>query len=467
VETRWDDLVDHARERCPSPDDADDAAAQNLVLSTLATVATRWWFVPDRDHPDAYVRRKLDRLCAARNKRHTPGEHFQLMQVGVVETAASDASDETTVPPTAGGVGRYPASDAAAIVARRARRVSRSRQALGVVAVAVIVAASASALTGSDTTKPRVAEVGSHVWSVPVVAFPHWPTHFATDITAGIGAIWTIESRGAAADSQAVVVEHDPVSGHVVGTYAAPKADDRIAFGFGKIWTWHDAADYPTRTTIATIDTVGDVQAFRTRPAVAITSATFTNGAAWFVEPDTQALIRFPAGVLSDPHRSPGTRARFIVPVSAHSILIAEADGTQRLLPGHRIITRSTPPPTLLSPAPGYGIWTGHGNRVTYQRSVNAKPSLTITLPLRVGAVVGDPAHGVYIATQSNNPVHYDPYLVYYSPSALRPANPQPTARLNGLVQAEHIVASPAGGVVFVTNKGTVDAWNPTLRSGR
>jgi hypothetical protein len=468
VAARWDDLVDHARERCSPADDADDAAAQDLVLSTLTTVATRWWLVPDRDHPDIYVRRKLDRLCAAHNKRRTPDENFQLMHVGVVETTLSGAPDDITASSTAIGTGRCPASEAVAIVARRARRVSRTWQAFGGIAVAAVVAASVSALTRSDTSKPHAAEAAGHIGSVPLVAFPHWPTHFATDVTEGIGAIWTIETRGAAADSHALVLEHDPVSGHVVASYAAPKADDRIAFGFGKIWAWHDATDYPSKTTITTIDTVGDVQAFRTRQAIAITSATFTNGAAWFVEPGTHTLIRFPAGVLADPRRSPNTRARFIVPTSARSILIAEADGTLRQLPDGQVIARSTAPPTLLSPAPGYGIWTGRGNRVSYQASVNAKPAVTITLPLRIAAVVGDPRHGVYIATKSNNPLHYDPYLVYYSPAALRAASPQPTARLNGLVQAERMVASPAGGVVFVTNKGTVNAWDPVgIRPGR
>jgi hypothetical protein len=466
VGTQWDELVDHARDRCASSDATGDALAQDLVLSTLTTCAVRWRMVRDHDQPDNYVRRQLARACKARDRRQVPQEKFQMMQVGVVNDAPAGTSDDTSTPPATSRSARITASEAVAIVDQRTRRVHRSLQVMGAVAVVAVAAIWASDLSGSGSSKPQVAAAG-HVRSVSLVAFPELPTHFASDVTTGLGAIWTIESRGAATDAQAVIVERDPVSGQVVARYAAPKTDDRIAFGFRKIWVWHDSANYPSKTTIATVDTVGDVTSFRTRPATAITSATFTNRAAWFVEPATQTLIRFPGGVLVDPQRTRSRRARFIVPLSKRSVLIAEADGTLRELPGDREIAPSTTPPTLLSPAPAYGIWTGHGDRVSFQRSVNAKPSVTITLPLRVAAVVGTPTHGVFVATTSNNPLHYDPYLAYYAPTALDHANPQPTAQLNGLVQAEHLVASPAGGIVFVTNKGTVYAWNPAVRSGR
>ena len=71
---------------------------------------------------------------------------------------------------------------------------------------------------------------------------------------------------------------------------------------------------------------------------------------------------------------------------------------------------------------------SGTAGGCTYQTAIDAAPTLTLRLPLNVGAVVGDPADGVYIATRSENPRHYDPYLIYYSPAALTAAHPRPTA---------------------------------------
>ena len=66
VGAQWTELVDYAKQVC---DDADDAEAQELVLATLTRVAGRWPLVPDKDHPDEYVRRELARTITRRAKR--------------------------------------------------------------------------------------------------------------------------------------------------------------------------------------------------------------------------------------------------------------------------------------------------------------------------------------------------------------------------------------------------------------
>jgi hypothetical protein len=81
--------------------------------------------------------------------------------------------------------------------------------------------------------------------------------------------------------------------------------------------------------------------------------------------------------------------------------------------------------------------------------------------------VLGDPDHGVYVALRTDKPPGNKPYLVYYSPAALATADPVPTAVLHGVLAAEEMVADPAGGIVFVTNDGDVDAWHPTGLVGR
>lgn len=456
VDAQWTDLVDYAQDLCISAGGADDAEAQDLVLSTLTRVAGRWWVVPDRDHPDAYVRRKVELACLDRDRKRVPHQRFQLMEVGAADSATSAASRDA-VAAAGGAATRYPASEAVAILERRTRRVRRTRLSAAV-AVIVLVGVGAASLNGSGGAPAR-RPAPLRVLAVPSIAFPQNPMDFASGVTAGDGAIWTIESRAATSGSRSFVVERDPVSGRVEERYGVPEADDHIAFGLGRVWAWHDNTDFPR--TIATVDGRGDVASLRSRAAIAVHDATFTSDAAWFTEPAVNSVVRFVHGVLGDPQSLPSAGARFAVPASASSVLVAGPTGRLRVLPGDRVVDSSTGPPTLLSPAPAYGIWIGHGRRLTYQSSVHAAPTVSLTLPLRVGAVLGDPAHGVYVATRSEDPLNYDPYLVYYSPSALRAPNPQPTDRLDGLLQAEGMVANPAGGIVFVTNQGTVDAWDP------
>lgn len=461
VGAQWADLVDYAHDLSSGAGKRDDVEAQHLVLSALTTVAGRWWLLRDRDHPDAYVRRRVELACDGRGRQELPTEAFQVMEVGYVD-AASSANSNEAVPMATANATRYTPSQALAVLERRARRVRRHRLVASGSALAAALVIGVVTLSGSGNVAPR-RPPAHRVRFVPPIAFPQKLTDFANGVTAGDGVIWTIESRTTPAGARSFVVERNPVSGRVQGRYAVPESDDHIAFGFGKAWVWHDNTDFAA-TAIATVDSAGSVDSFRSRPAIALADGAFTRDAAWFTEPEVNAVVRFPHGVLGAPLRLRSNGARFVVPVSSRSVLVAGRTSTLRELPGDRVVDSSLGAPTLLSPTSPYGIWIGHGRRLTYQSSLHTGPTVTLTLPLTVAAVVGDPADGVYVATRSENPLDYDPYLVYYASSALLTSDPQPTARLDGLLQAEGMVADPAGGVVFVTNEGTVDAWNPSAQ---
>jgi hypothetical protein len=297
------------------------------------------------------------------------------------------------------------------------------------------------------------------------VGFANPPLDFAGGVTAGGGYIWTIENQPTKPGSISFVFRRNPVSGVILNRYRVPEQDDHIAFGLGRVWVWHDNNDFP-RTDIATIDDTGDIDIAQTTPPIAIQSATFTADDAWFTEPGVNAVMRLPQGVLSLPRKSTVAGARFVVPLGRSSVLVDGPTSVARELPsGHPVSLGKGGPPTLVSPAPGYGFWVAHGKRLSYQAGVNAAPSLALTFPVAVGAVVGDPQDGVYVALRINNPPGNIPYLAYYSPADLAAGARQPTASLHGVLLAETLVANPSGGVVFTTNNGTVDAWRPASSS--
>jgi hypothetical protein len=457
VRAQWAELVGHARELCAH---ADLGEVQELVLSTLTKVARRWRFVPDKDNPDLYVRQRLIRAGVDREKKFDADPAtYQVMEVGMPDTLAPKpaAAKVATDPPRDQPAG-LSADEAIAIVTRRVRRAHRSRLVAGGVAVVLVAAVTAVGLAGSGGRPARHLTPRHQV--ATLITFPRQPTDFAGDVTAGGGYIWTIESRATKHGSRSYVVQRDPVTGSVIRRYAVPEPDDHIAYGFGKAWAWHNHDDFPT-TSIATVDGAGGIQSSRTTPPIAIQDATFTGNAAWFTEPQVNAVLQFSHGVLGAATSVSVSKPKFVVPLSPTSVLVGGGSDTLLALPSHRGYPLPDGPPTLLAPAPSYGFWVAHGRQMYYQSSISASRQLRLTLPLAIGAIIGGPAGGVYVALRSDDPLNHDPYLVYYSPTALAEAHPVPTAHLDGLAQAEGMVADPAGGIVFVTNEGAVDAWRP------
>jgi hypothetical protein len=480
VRGQWTVLLDHAMALCG---DADDAETRELVLATLTRVASRWRLVSDKDNPDAYVRKALERRCADRNKEwQRDSDGIVAMEIGFVDEppdARGEAMVADAVVAAQADVAGDAAGDAADVVAvgefdpiavldRRVHR-ARRRQAVFASAAALVVVAAAVGAVGSGGNSTHAARVAkSHQVSAitAAAAFPQPLSDFASGVTAGGGYIWTIENRSTKRGSRTYVVERSPISGRVEKRYRVPQPDDHIGYGFGKAWAWHDNNDAST-TALATVDGGGDVDTQKSTPPIAVQDATFTSRLAWFTEPAVNAVVTYRTGLFGITTRLTIPGAKFVVPLSGSSVLVATGSGELRSLPGNEVVDRGERAPTLLAPAPDYGIWIAHGRQLSYQASIALKPSVNLTLPLNVAGVTGDPAHGVYVATSSDNPLHYDPYLVYYSPAALKAPHPQPTARLDGLVQAEDMVANPAGGVVFTTNEGDVDAWNAVALVGR
>jgi hypothetical protein len=445
VEVAWSDLVDYAQDLRGRAGDPDLVGAEEIVLATLSTVASRWWFAPDRDHPDAYVRQKLVVAATKDVKRQERGEAFQLMEIEGAGIVKPDAH-------------RYTAAAALAIVVRRARRVSQIRIGGVVVAASVVLALGVPALTHSQP-EPRLRATTRPVPVVPAEAFAAQPNEFVTGVAAGAGTIWTVASRTSASGSVAVVDERDPVSGHLLAQFVAPEAADHIAFGLGQVWVWHDEADFPA----AGYQTVnqGHVVKLAHPPPVAPQDVAFTGRTAWFTTRVVHSAVALPRGMVHESIRLRSALGRTVVRATPTSVMVTGGNGTLRERPGDGIVDPGFAAPTSLVAAPGYGIWLVYGRYLAYQSSVNSLITVGLTMPLTVRAVVGDPTHGVYVATRSDGRRAGDGSLVYYSPAALRMPNPHPTARFDGTLNVEGMAADPAGGVVVVTSDGAVEWWNP------
>jgi hypothetical protein len=457
VRGQWAALVSTARVLCPGvgPDET-----RELVLSALTRVGVRWRTVTDKGHPDADVRRELARVCAKRSEALERRPEIQVMEVGLARAPRVEDVDRPSEP--AQEFGAMEALEVLRVrIARGRRRRLVGASAAGVTAVVVVVAASV-ALSGSGGAPHHGHK---HLNATPVRqlrALPNPPLDFANGITAGGGYVWTIENQPTKPGSISYVFRRDPVTGRVLARYRVPEQDDHISFGLGRVWVWHDNDDFAT-SAIATIGETGDIDIEKSTPPIAIQSATFTTDAAWFTEPAVNTVVKVRQGVLGAIQTSTITGPRFVVPVGASAVLVSGRSATAHVLPGgQRVDLGGRSGPSLVSSAPQYGFWVAHGRRVSYYATVSMRPSFTLTLPLRVGAVIGDPRHGVYVALRTDKPPVNNPYLVYYSPAQLATGDLVPTDSLHGLLAAEGIVADPAGGVVFVTNNGTVDSWRPT-----
>ncbi|HTW20759.1 MAG TPA: hypothetical protein VME70_11175 [Mycobacteriales bacterium] len=447
VREHWPALVDQVSAEYGDTT-ADRQRAERVLVRSLTRLGLRWRRV--HDDPDSELHRLLLRDPAGRSDRQrTDPDGYLVMDVspaGTDRDGVDAAGDPMSV-------------DAALASIMRAVRRTRQRQGAAVAVVVVIAGAVIASSIGPGSARHGGGKAAAAVVLASAVHYPQGPTDFASDVTAGGGYIWTIETRPTRAGSLSYVVKRNPVNGQVVGRYRVPRPDDHIAYGFGKAWAWHDDNDYPS-TAIATVDGAGGVDVERSTPSIAIDEVTFTDRFVWLTEPRANQVMTMRDGVLGAQAVSSVSGARFVVPLGPSSVLVAGRSGLMRELPsGNSVVIGGTP--TLVAPAPSYGIWIVTGRRASYFPAISDRATLTLPLSLEVGAVIGDPSDGVYIATRSRNPRHYDPYLVYYSPAALEKHHPKPTARLDGFVQAETMTANPAGGIVFTTNEGAVDSWNP------
>jgi hypothetical protein len=294
------------------------------------------------------------------------------------------------------------------------------------------------------------------------VTLPHLARAYPNGVVAAAGQLWTVELHPSNKVPGTTVVRRDPGTGREETSYAVPGEDFGIAYGLGMIWTWGAAAGGPPASDVSVIDPeTGHVRTLRVSYGP-IEDVAFADGLAWFTQPDLNRVLRIAPLGRTRPTTLVADGARDIAPLGTASVVVLGSSGSLLDLPDEVFINRNDPTLTMLAAAPQYGVWLAHGRNLTHEPAIDLPLDVSLRLPLPVREVLGDPADGAYIATQSEGPQRYDPYLVYYSPQALASRHPRPTALLDGRVRVESMTSGPDGGVVFVTTSGALVSWNPS-----
>jgi hypothetical protein len=299
--------------------------------------------------------------------------------------------------------------------------------------------------------------------SMNPVALPGSPESRPTAVAAGGGHLWTIELHPSGRRPQTTVVERDPATGRQQATYRVPGEDFGVAYALKRVWVWGVESGIRNASVITELDPANGAPVTRALNTDVIEAAGFTAHRAWFTEDDLARVVAVTPGGRSRAFRLRLPDANHLATAGPGSVVASGNSTAMQQLPSGRPVAAGSTPPTLLASTPTFGLWIGAGTSLSYRPALFGPTILSLQLPLRAALVMGDPSHGVYVATSSNDPQHFDPYLVYYSPRSLRAPDPQPSARLDGRVRVESMAAGPHGGVVFVTTGGQIDAWNPAV----
>lgn len=391
-------------------------------------------------------------------------------------------------------------------LSRRVGRARRQLAAAAVIAVAVLVAAIVIplALLGSATGR-NVPAHQTHVRSVP---FAPWPAGSVGQLAAGGGSIWTLRTtQRPSHQPQTVLQRRDPRTGRVDATYPVRHATGgQISYGLGKVWVWAygdggaGGGIFLDQLTVLNPQTGQVVSSplggerpnnshpydFYTASALAVAGTTMV-GVQTDQVPDQSA-----APVNNNRVRGFVANNRFAASVGGRSVLGAESllsgDGALLFL-GEKGVVAQYPAsagwpqsgpsePVRLTGFPltaaAQGFWAVRGDRLLHEDLTGRLISPSVKLPLEhiapfrnglppVQATV-DTAGGLYVTVAYSSRAGT---LFYYSPAALRAAQPTPSALHFG-PEFTQIVADPAGGVVVAANGGnrlgSQHRWDPATR---
>jgi DNA-directed RNA polymerase specialized sigma24 family protein len=356
--------------------------------------------------------------------------------------------------------------DPAPELARHVRRLKHRRAALVSAAAAVIVVVGATAaLDRPGSTKTPVVAPPKHV----VAAAPVVPVGLVvpassrpSGITSGGGYLWTVELHPNARRGGTTIERRDLATGQREKAYRVSGEDFGIAYGLGRVWTWGASALRPLAWQVNSLDPVTGIVHTATLGSGPIEGVAFAGGRAWFTQAQRNRVVLLSPDVdgRSPPIDADG--ASDIAALSPTSVVVLSSAGQLLELPSNVIINHTDPSLTLVSSTPSYGVWIGHGGRLSYQPAIDSPLTVSLRLPLEIAHVVGDPTTGAYVATESSDPERVSPYLVYYSPQALKARHPRPTARLDGDVAVSAMSGGVDGGLVYVTTDGAIVSWNPS-----
>jgi hypothetical protein len=348
-------------------------------------------------------------------------------------------------------------------LARRLSRLRR-RRALAVPAAAavVVLAVVLSTLHGSSPVVAPTTTAVTAIVPAPPVALSRLASANPSGVVSGDGFMWTVELHPSARHGGTTIERRDLTTGRPLQSYQVPGEDFGIGYGLGKIWAWGADDGRPLVNEVSTLDPASGRVTTVGMGTGSIQSVAFTSRGAWFTQPQRNRIVVLTAGLRTGRAVFRADGAGDIGTLTTDSVASLDSGGAVLELPLGVVINHNDISLTLLSTTPSHGVWIGHVDDLSYQPTINSPLTVSLRLPLQAAHVVGDPATGVYVATESSNPQYVSPYLLYYSPQALRAPHPRAVARLDGDVEVQSMTAGVNGGLVFVATDGSVVEWNPS-----
>lgn len=348
-------------------------------------------------------------------------------------------------------------------LARRTSRLRRHRALIvPAAAVVVVLAVVLTLLNGSSPVVGTTTKAAAATAPAPPVSLSRLASANPSGVVTGAGFLWTVELHPSARHAGTTIERRDLRTGRPLQSYRVPGEDFGIGYGLGRIWAWGADDARPLLNEVSTLDPASGRVTSVGVGTGSIQAVAFTSRGAWFTQPQRNRVVVLTANLRTGRGVFPADGARDIGTLATDSVVALDSAGAVLELPREVTINRNDLTLTLLSSTPSHGVWIGHGNDLSYQPTINSPLTVSLRLPLEAAHVVGDPATGVYVATESSNPQDASPYLVYYSPQSLRAAHPRPVARLDGDVEVQSMTAGVNGALVFVATDGSVIAWNPS-----
>jgi len=376
-------------------------------------------------------------------------------------------------------------------------RIKRARRRLAVagsvavcvVAAAIVVPLATLSIGGSKASGVHVTTTPTPLPTPPPTPVrgsdgtATWLPSGATQVDVGDDGsgrtgVWAL-TRGTAPDT-GVVVGFDPASGATTHRILVPGPVDFLSVGLGYVWAYGGGDG--GSGSLSVIDRVnpqsGKVDTLRITGAGGPSSMAFTAQGAYVTLSAANKVVRVSdvTGPLSQQQSLavPG-QPEWLTVVDDGTAWVEEgqahrwahldlSDGQMRVvetqpwsgrlfgLSHDGYVWTSDDPGRVIELSPGTltaGVSVSYGNRVS-----------TVGPPIDVVDQWG--TGGIFVATADTSGANAGEgtAISYYSPAAVRIGN-SPTAQLAGVVVASDLVATPDGGVVFVTDAGSVEHWKP------
>ena len=338
----------------------------------------------------------------------------------------------------------------------------------------VAIGAALVALLAVDATVAGTRDAGEDAnlaQPLPVVQpAPHaglLPGVEVESVASGRGRIWVLVDRPDAGKDRFFVHQLDAANYRVMASVRVPGPASHVYYGAGHVWvSGGGSGGAPGARITAFVPPTGDLVTRRFGNGAAVDSIAFHGSTAYAAVPGRGEVLALKAGrtLRYQRHEERGGPTGVVAVEGAIQVTNSYRNLVPIILRGADTsflaeVSRIHP---VLASAGRRSVWvrSEHGLiRVSVSRGGNVQRKHVTTIH-RVRDLLSTSDHGCFVAVTNHPDRMNHRNLLYFSPAALRSPHPKPTAIHHGH-QVTRMALSPAGGVVYVDNRGKLWDWNP------